>query len=527
MRGNILRDLYNRLTIVIIILFMFISCSKKEIEQPQEKILATIGDKSISVSEFIRRAEYTVRPPYCRGSHNLDKKIVINSLIVEKLMSIEAGDTNSFINNTRIQTYLRGRKEQYMRQWLYEKEAQAKVVLDSAKVLNTVRVAGRKYKISFFNVPDSGFIHALHDEMMKEGSSFEQVYLETTGLDTIPKKELEWSVHEHDAILDSMYSSPLKKNQVVGPIKINKNEYMLVKVNGWIDRVALTEMQIQERWRNVSDKYTQREAVKLYDEFILDVMKDKSIEFLPDVFYKVANLLGPVYLKTEDEKKAMLNKNFWNKDDDGEKFQDIQSQMERLYQEPFFQVDDEIWTVEDFVNELAAHPLVFRKTNMKNIEFGQQLQFAIMDMIRDKELAVIAYDRGYDQINVIQRNVNMWKDNLNYQYYKDKYLRSVLSDTLTEMNYIPLIEDHLNPRVDSLQKKYSDQIAVDVEEFNNIRLTRIDMSVTQKNVPFPKMVPSFPLITTDNKLDYGSRMNNTNKIPPSDSPDSQDRSNAQ
>jgi len=129
-----------------------------------------------------------------------------------------------------------------------------------------------------------------------------------------------------------------------------------------------------------------------------------------------------------------------------------------------------------------------------------------MDMIRDNYLNDIAYERGYGKINVIQRNVNMWKDNINYQYNKQAYLRSVLPDSLTEMNYIPLIEDYLNPRVDSLQAKYSDIIDVDVEEFNEIKLTRIDMSVTQKNVPFVKIVPSFPLVTTDNKLDYGSRM---------------------
>ena len=143
---------------------------------------------------------------------------------------------------------------------------------------------------------------------------------------------------------------------------------------------------------------------------------------------------------------------------------------------------------------------------MRNKEFGQQLQFAIMDMIRDKHLAQEAYKRGYDKINIIQRNVNMWQDNINYQYHKNNYLRSVLPDSLTEMNYIPLIEDYLNPLVDSLQIKYADQIEVDVEAFNDINLTRIDMSVTQENVPFPKMVPSFPLVTTDNKLDYGSRM---------------------
>ncbi len=58
----------------IILIFILGSCGKKEQLEPKEKILVKISDRSISVDEFIRRAEYTVRPPYCRGNHNLDKK---------------------------------------------------------------------------------------------------------------------------------------------------------------------------------------------------------------------------------------------------------------------------------------------------------------------------------------------------------------------------------------------------------------------------------------------------------------------
>jgi len=492
---------------VIILIFILVSCSKKEKIEPKEKILVKIGNKSISVNEFIRRAEYTVRPPYCCGSYNLDKKIVINSLIAEKMMAIEAGDTNQFIMNDKIQAYLRGRKEQAMRQWLYEKEAYEKVVLDTAQIVKTVKVAGRKYKIAYFNFPDSGLVHQIRQEMDGQEKTFEDVYFEVTGLDSIPQREVEWSVHEHDLILDSLFSEPLAKNQIIGPIKVAENEYMMMKVNSWIDRVAITEAQVQERWRNVSEEFSQRQAVKLYDNYIRKVMKGKKIEFIPDAFYKVTNLLGIVYIKTDAEKQEMLKKSFWEQDEDVEKFQDLQTQIEVLYQEPLFKVDNQVWTVKNFVDELVAHPLVFRDKRMKKNEFGQQLQFAIMDMIRDKCLVREAYKRGYDKINVIQRNVNMWKDNLSYQYYKSKLLKDVLPDSVSEMKYIPLIENYLNPQVDSLQKKYSDIIEVDVEAFNEIQLTRIDMSVTQQNVPFAKIVPSFPLVTTENRLDYGRKRN--------------------
>ncbi len=53
-----------------------ISCGKRIESKKHEIILARIGDKTISVNEFIRRLEYTVRPPYCSENINIHKKIV-------------------------------------------------------------------------------------------------------------------------------------------------------------------------------------------------------------------------------------------------------------------------------------------------------------------------------------------------------------------------------------------------------------------------------------------------------------------
>lgn len=56
--------------------FVFIQffCSKRVIEEPTEKTLVSIGSRTISVDEFIRRAEYTIRPTYCKGDYYIHKK---------------------------------------------------------------------------------------------------------------------------------------------------------------------------------------------------------------------------------------------------------------------------------------------------------------------------------------------------------------------------------------------------------------------------------------------------------------------
>ncbi|MEN8192743.1 MAG: hypothetical protein ABFS12_07985 [Bacteroidota bacterium] len=492
-------------------LSLIISCGSPEQEEPEESILVEIGDVTISVSEFIRRSEYTIRPPYCKSSTNLDKKIVINSLIAEKMFALEATDTNEIVSSNEVQLYLQGLKEQAMRQWLYSKVADEKVEVDSTAILSTVKVAGRKYKLHYFSLPDSNLAQQTSSQLTSGHKSFENVYLELSGLDSIPYREVEWGEAEQNVILDSLYTVPLMKNQVVGPIKTDEGEYLFAKVKGWIDRPIITEQQFNERWKKVGDKYHSRKAQELYNQFILETMAGKKIEFNPDIFFKIANLLGPLYLTTDDEKEDEMNNAVWDIQKKEVNYSDINKEVEELQDDPLFKVNEEVYTVKDFVKEVKIHPLVFRQKKMKNKEFGQQLQFAIMDLIRDKYLTEEAYNKGYDQINVVKRNVNMWKDNISYVYQKEKYLRSVLPDTAESMNYVVVLEKYLNSYVDSLQKKYSDVIYIDVEKFNDVNLTRIDMSAHYNNEAYPRVVPSFPIVTTDNKLEYGNKMEIKNK----------------
>ncbi|MBK7107052.1 MAG: hypothetical protein IPH62_17400 [Ignavibacteriae bacterium] len=487
-------------------LVLLFSCGDSKKDEPEEKILVEIGDVTISVSEFIRRAEYTVRPAYCKGNNNLDKKVILNSLIAEKLLALEATNSNELLKSENVKLYLQGLKEQAMRQWLYSKVADEKVKLDTASILKTVQVAGRKYKVSFFSLPDSSMASNISKEILTKKRTFEDIFYTITGVDTVPSREVPWSFNEHNSILDSMFSYPLKKNQFIGPIKITKNEYLLVKINGWLDTPIIVEKQFNDRWKDVSEKYHTRKALDLYTEFILDKMEGKKIEFFPEVFYKMANLLGPLYLVSDKQKEDMLNNTVWQVNTKEVDYSSIAKKISKLKTQPFFKVNDKIYTVENFAKEVKIHPLVFRVKNMENKEFGQQLQFAIMDLIKDKYLTEEAYDRNYDEINVVKRNVNMWKDNLSYMYQKEKYLKSVLPDSVKELNYVEVLEEYLNKYIDSLQTKYSEKIKIDVEAFNEIDLTSIDMNVNYNDQPFSRVVPSFPIITTDNKLDYGKKI---------------------
>ena len=64
----------------------------------------------------------------------------------------------------------------------------------------------------------------------------------------------------------------------------------------------------------------------------------------------------------------------------------------------------------------------------------------------------------------------------------------------------------MNPIIDSLQSAHSDKIKINMDIFERIKLTKTDMMVNQRGVPYPILVPGFPILTTDDRLDYGSKI---------------------
>ena len=94
----------------------FFSCTQNN-EQHQiseEVVLARVGHEVITTQDFIRRAEYAIRPDYCRQDNYIHKKIVLNSLIGEKLTALEQEKYAIETEDDDLDSYFKGRKEQSM-----------------------------------------------------------------------------------------------------------------------------------------------------------------------------------------------------------------------------------------------------------------------------------------------------------------------------------------------------------------------------------------------------------------------------
>ena len=88
-------------------------------------------------------------------------------------------------------------------------------------------------------------------------------------------------------------------------------------------------------------------------------------------------------------------------------------------------------------------------------------------------------------------------------YKKEQLINNYKFESNSFDNEYKIIEKILNKELDALFSKYSDLILIDVDMFNKIQLSNIDMFAVNINQPYQLTVPPFPRLTTKINLNYG------------------------
>ena len=486
----------------ILLTFFLTNCSdKQKTTVDNSLVLAKVGSKNITIQDFIRRAEYTIRPKYCRRGNYIHKKIILNSLIAEKILSLEIEKNNTKkLNNVNFDLFLKGRKEQAMRQLHYNDNFFEKVNLEKEEINQYLNLSRRSVQLNYINLPGIDMVKKVQ-YLISENITLDSIYQALWEGNT-PQKNIKWLDRESDQILDVIFKKDLKVGQIIGPLETGDSSFLMLQVTGWIDQPAITESQKELNRNDVIEKLTEQSAKKAHSEWVKSLMSNKSITFNKDIFKIYSKYAGDYYLKKEDEKKEAINDVIWDQVDKNDQKEIIDLDKENILdlESTLFSYNGNDWSIKKFHEELKSHPLVFRKKKMGKSQFPSQLRMAIADFIRNKEITSECYKLGIDKNWVVKSNLDMWRDAFLSQNYMDVGGRS-------EKEKLNLY----NPIVDSLQSIYSPEIKINIDAFEHIELSSTDMMVTQSGVPYPIVVPSFPILTDDSKLNYGEEMEKINR----------------
>jgi hypothetical protein len=456
-------------------------------EKPDETILARIGDKDISIKEFLWRSELTIRP-----SNFKSKKTTLNNLISEKILALEAQRDKKLSKNPVLLGAIKGIKEQAMRSSLYKEVAYDKVQLDSNEISKVYKLSQREYELEFYTIRNKAIVQKIETLVDSLPGISDKIFSDLADIaGEKPVHKVAYKDQDDEVIQQALYSNPLKLGSTIGPLKLSNGEYIIMKVLNWTDYPVIGYEDQRIRWNKVKEKIHQAKANQLWRAYRTDLMQGKKIEFNEQTFKAVAKLVMQKYLN--DAVQDSLNY----------QLRDLPSAVAEIDpQAPFFTADDTAWSVDDFKQEILSHPLVFRTKYLDQNNFNHQFQLAIVDLMRDHYLTREAYRKSLDDSPEIARTAEMWQDAYLAVQQEKNIIDSARQQGLINTNNPEGTRIYWESYVRDLQKKYSASVYINGDALDKISLTKIDLIALQPGLPYPVMMPNFPTFIGSDNLDY-------------------------
>ena len=229
---------------VCCIITLFFTCTKKtELQDESDKILVQIADRTITVSDFIKRSEFTLRPFYCRGNTEKDKRIILNSLIAEKLLALEADDSPEPVHNNIFKAYIKGRKEQLMRDKLFEIEATSKIKLDDVEIESAISKTGMEYEVEYINL-DLSQAEFVQKEINERPDSIQSLF-DAVGVSQI--HTVRYLDNDLSPISQALFTNALPPGHIVAPLQLDPERYIFMRIKNYTNRPTVSGSEMNRK----------------------------------------------------------------------------------------------------------------------------------------------------------------------------------------------------------------------------------------------------------------------------------------
>ena len=243
---------------------MLLNCSDKE---PTEQVLATVGNRVITVDEFTHRAEFS--PERLTVQQKYDKKQLLDILLNEKLLAIGAEEQN-LDQTKKIKNLSVFIEEMAIQRALFRKKIQAHVQLDPVKVEQAIDFSQQERIVSFLYVRDKSIAEKYHK--MWQTMSFHEVLQDIYGAnaDTLANRRLfKWG--ENDPVLEETVFN-MALNELSGILRVSDG-YMILRCDDIQYNKITTESKYTELKSKVKRILTARQEARLSAQYVSQFMQ--------------------------------------------------------------------------------------------------------------------------------------------------------------------------------------------------------------------------------------------------------------
>ena len=474
----------------LLLLFFIIACNKGNDHGKMTPLIKVKSFDQISAEEFILRIIYSKRPSYCSGNHRIHKKIILNSLLAEKLFAMNEGNDNLLSGSERFQLYLTAHQEKAMRYYLFQETQKDSLSADSIVVNKTFDQYSYQYTARVLAAPlylDPDTLPVVFAQLVDDS------IFDSTLVDTFYQKKFTWNHYDEDPITKKIYEKEQNINDIVGPIYTDSCLYY----------IEIAEKVFQPPANNMESMIKAKISLDLlyqdYLEYINKQTINAEVKLNTDTFNAFADIL---YNHTvRDSQKRGTFASVWRNQSVIHLY-DCYEQLHALFPKPLLVFGNEEWTVETLLKKASTNPIIIESVSGTDELWYDLLRKAVTEIAVKDAYTQKAYDKNLHRTPLIMQYKLMFRDAYLAELHREYFLLRLEYENKMEQDYFMIIHSYLNPYVENMFKSYSPRIKLNTKVYRQIDLAGIDIDTFIGLKYLPTDVPLFPLITTYKWLDY-------------------------
>ncbi len=384
----------------------------------KDRVLASAGNKIITVGEFMKRFEMTPRVDRHETVSKL-KEEFLYTLIQEKLWA-EYAESQGLNTSPLVKISLREIKKMFARDELYKREVMSKIVIPNSELFAESRRCSFTLYLNYLVAKSRAEIDKLHSELAA-GHSFTSILKQREEYKE-QQKPIQVECGQVDSAREELFYS-LEPGHFTSPVKTEA---------GWTifylkEKAAQKSVERNALLTSAKKIVEKRKYSHTYAAFNKKFLSGKNIKTDDKLFLKLSKYLGGKF-KSKSAAAALnfydiysLNKNF--------------TPLER--KAPFVKFKKTPATIEDFLGFLAFRGIKLKTAGQDNLEktlIGELHEFIRLEIIYRE-----AVKRGLQDSPEAASALEMWRSNYLAQLSKKDLgngIKVTSGEIISELNKI-------------------------------------------------------------------------------------------
>ncbi len=438
-KGFVMKRIFGLLIFTII---FFIG--NKIFAYPKDSILVDMGNKLITIDEFVTRFEFTPWPR--RNIRYIDNELkleFLKTLIAEKLLAIYGNEIKIDTSFELNQAY-KNLEKMIVRDALYRKEIMGKIKIDQNELNNAIAKSLTTLYVKYIFDTDSLEIYNIFYQLLN-GANFDSI-LATKIISEDQKYPMQVT---YGTLIEDFENVIYQTNlgDFTYPLKSTLG-YYIFKIDSSKFEVGLGPKELNDATRKAEKTLKQRVEEKLYQEYFKKFFSKKKGEADGQLFWELVNAMAKRFKwKLENQNPIRSNEYIIDIED----IREIEKEIGDKKIQALIKLENRNASISEFLRTLLFKGFTVTDSSERHIAI--KLNKAIKNFLEDEYLAEEGYRQGLHLNPEVRKDIEMWRD----FYYANWY-------SLTLKNNIQISDEEIENYINELGIKSEEIVLVNIQE---------------------------------------------------------------